>query len=510
VTKIVALARAIVGKLVKIAADNPSAEDIQLLGSIGSMPIVSKDYDPNCMISYTAGLICCMKKEEPEELINWVYQRYNPLNTLQSLIYTGDCIDKDVIMGIIDLGTNHVHGYGSAVAVAGLSSGMLLKGSNAQSSDTRIALAIRAGLIEMCLNFVDRFGGHESFCDEDKSLYNRIESIFYIINDISLHQKTAKAIRSKKIVTEDKLVRLADTITTNDTTANDMSTSIIYNDKCKDLLDIARCILDINGSYCCRCIKQLSKTEVMQCNGCSSMVYCSKECQKEDWLNGHKLTCNKLCTNDNVGQFQGRFQPAILPEEEGDASKLKELETNFNMIQLKLFLDHSGTILSQAKALGIPLCDCIVVFDRRNCPIKIETFKYCHEKFFGLTDNGCFKSVEEREGFEASRSKENITCVYVSRMIIGDDIKDEDKPVLFMQRLFPHDWLKKGGTSSARGAAAKPSPSWREKAQPAFRMADLYVADTNKASDMDRFTLGDLDVSGIAFEHIAAADSAEE
>lgn len=89
-----------------------------------------------------------------------------------------------------------------------------------------------------------------------------------------------------------------------------------------------------------------------------------------------------------------------------------------NMIQLKLFLNNSETIMSQAKALCIPLYDCIVMFDLRKCPIKIETFAYTHSKNF-FTDcdcaecqNGYFGSREEREGFENSRSKDNITCMY--------------------------------------------------------------------------------------------------
>ena len=70
---------------------------------------------------------------------------------------------------------------------------------------------------------------------------------------------------------------------------------------------------------------------------------------------------------------------------------------------------------------------------------------------------------------------------------------------------------KKG--ASTRGAAAKPAASEENKTQPIFRMADLYVAemyDTSKINPKDRFGLEDLDVSGIDFEHITAADSAAE
>ena len=57
-------------------------------------------------------------------------------------------------------------------------------------------------------------------------------------------------------------------------------------------------------------------------------------------------------------------------------------------------------------------------------------------------NNGYFESIEERKSFESTRSKDNITCVYISRRFIGrDDIKDGDKPVLLLQRFFPHKWL---------------------------------------------------------------------
>ena len=93
------------------------SENRQVLGRIGCMPIVSKDYDPRCMISYTVRLIRCIKKEEPMEGLGLIFQRGNGLDVLQPLIEFGDCIDKDVITGIIDLGTNYVHDYDSAVAI---------------------------------------------------------------------------------------------------------------------------------------------------------------------------------------------------------------------------------------------------------------------------------------------------------------------------------------------------------------------------------------------------------
>ena len=207
------------------------------------------------------------------------------------------------------------------------------------------------------------------------------------------------------------------------------NTDITSNTEYKKLLDMIKSILDINGSYCCRCNKSLSKTEVMECNGCHRMTYCSKECQREDWSNGHKLTCCKSFTNETAGQFQGRYWPRTTPDDERTAAKLGDLEINSSMVHLKLFLDNSETILSQAEGLGIPLYDCVACFDLRACPITVVIAKYTdfHQ------DSSWWK------GFEDSRSKENIMCVY-SHIFVQDE---SNELLLQMQRMFPHAWLLK-------------------------------------------------------------------
>jgi len=215
---------------------------------------------------------------------------------------------------------------------------------------------------------------------------------------VSLHQKTAKAIRSKKGSIEEGLIRLQ------------QNTSITNDIKSRELLDMIRATLHINGSYCCRCNKSLSKTEVKQCNGCRRMSYCSRTCQREDWLNGgHSVTCCKTYTPGIiVGQFQGRLVPELVPENERAATKMKELETNLNMIQLNLFLCYSDTILNQVEALDIPLYDCVVQFNLCECPPTAEVAKCT------------WLTPEQKKGFEETRSKENIMCVYASIFHFGD------------------------------------------------------------------------------------------
>ena len=286
-------------------------------------------------------------------------------------------------------------------------------------NDTRVAFAIRGGLIELCLTFIERFGVLESF---DKKKDNGISSLFFSIKMIlaniywiRLHKKTAKAIRSKRHMIEKELARL------------ERNAKITNDINCKKVLGMTRNILDINGCYCCRCNKALNRTEVKLCNSCNIVAYCSRACQKKDWHKRHKLACCKTYTIEKVGQFQGRVMPRIVP------AKLKEMEINANMIQLKLFLDHSETILSQVKELDIPLYDCVVRFDLTSCPLEVTTDNYIDHD-----------DPELKKSFEDSRSKENIACIFIAYMYDGS-LVDGKIPTLNMQRLFPHEWLSEEG-----------------------------------------------------------------
>ena len=404
----------------------PTKDGKKRLRSIGSTPIVNKDYNPACMTSFVVGFIRLVKEEG-----SW--QREPNSSVLDRLIGDGDCVDKVIITEVIDLSTNYASDLDSAAFAATLLTYILCDDVTdvTYPSDTRIAFAIREGLIDICLNFIRRFGLHESFLREKDgdSLNSDILYILNVISGISLHKKTAKAIRHKRSSIENELVRL------------EQNTNITNNCDCRMLLDKVKSILSLSGSYCCQCNKSLTKTEVMECNGCHRMAYCSRACQKEDWSNGHKLTCSTPCMEETLGQFQGRVLPEEVLNNEWDTSKMKELEINANMIQLKLFLDHSETILKQASSLGIPLSDCVVSFDLRDCPLEIGVYNYTE----------FYSKPEHLMGFESSRSKKNITCLFGSYFYESSycfNGTEGGDTLTIMQRFFPHEWLTKQRTDA--------------------------------------------------------------
>ena len=92
------MGREITEKLVILAADNKQTEDGKnLLETIGTTPIISKQYDSSCMVSYVTGLMRHIKvnrfKKEPEQK--------GAFSILQRLIVDAECVDKGVIVEVI-------------------------------------------------------------------------------------------------------------------------------------------------------------------------------------------------------------------------------------------------------------------------------------------------------------------------------------------------------------------------------------------------------------------------
>ena len=40
------------------------------------------------------------------------------------------------------------------------------------------------------------------------------------------------------------------------------------------------------------CNKNCNNTSVLKCSSCKTASYCSRQCQKKDWINGHKGVCS--------------------------------------------------------------------------------------------------------------------------------------------------------------------------------------------------------------------------
>ena len=91
---------------------------------IGATPIVSKEYDPSCMVSYTAGLIRIMKTAR------WTIDDFF---NVKHLIRWADCVDKGVITEVVYFGFNYTTNCNTAEVVAMISCDVIMKKSNVKN-----------------------------------------------------------------------------------------------------------------------------------------------------------------------------------------------------------------------------------------------------------------------------------------------------------------------------------------------------------------------------------------
>jgi len=169
--------------------------------TIGAIQITLPD---NSIVSFVVGLIRRMTIQFEKEY----------LSTLHHLIVDGDCVDKSVIVGMVDFGVRLAECEEAITSVVffPMVFSMLFQGSKVSKeklSDTRVAFAIRQGLIGMCLSFIERFGDQISNqSDNTRMMFRYVEGIFKALHDAALHKKTWKAIRHERQVIEEKLEQL--------------------------------------------------------------------------------------------------------------------------------------------------------------------------------------------------------------------------------------------------------------------------------------------------------------
>jgi hypothetical protein len=117
--------------------------DRDWLVTLATAPIVSRANDSTCTVSYAEGLIRKMK------INGWGESEFK---TFRQLFVSVDCVDKGVMKEAIDLGFNYTNDYTKALSMVSLIYPIMLQRSDMdknQISDTRVAFAIRAGLIEI-------------------------------------------------------------------------------------------------------------------------------------------------------------------------------------------------------------------------------------------------------------------------------------------------------------------------------------------------------------------------
>ena len=331
-------------------------------------------------------------------------------------------MDKDVITEVLDYGCNFTRNKTDAVNVMYLAGGCCFQktdvGTAYVPSDTRVAFAIRAGLLEMCLNFASRFG----CSDEEDDEMNMIFYLLYSIYSAALHKKTARALEKKRSSILEEMECLEG------------------HAECVDEVEVVHCIIALSSVACANCNATVCREDVKLCGGCKSKVYCCKACQIEDWNDGqHSIFCSadKFCINLDISYAD----KVVDSDNERIASKIDSLENNIILAQSDIFFTHKETIMAQlGDRRDEDLEDddseyYIVHFDLSRFENEPETVHYT--EFF--EDNpGKMKSFEQLP-------KGIFVCAFTSLLLYGKRLEDGDSfPSITLYNTFQVCWRSDG------------------------------------------------------------------
>jgi len=390
---------------------------VDLIKTIVKTPVVSRAYNPKCNVYFILGMIRMLKNVNSDDSID----RRNYFDTLlivfTSLMFTADCVDNVVIEEVIDLGRRFTNNIDDAMSISKLSFSMLVRKEhgNMYPIDKRIAFVIKSGMLEMCFEFITRFECVQLIApdpsrDELMIRFRMMEALVCIaelIQDVALHQKTAKAIRDHRSQIMEALSSLSIQAETEQ--------SLQY-------FEILSSVIDLNEGSCSRCNKPIDWRTALFCAGCRRVAYCGLKCQKKDWKHGtHSSNCSFL-TQFGLTTFEVKSSRNI--------SKLTGLRNNIVTSQKKLFLRHEVELSSQLLTY-VDRSDYIAVFDLSNKQEPISVVHY-HDQF---TCNCCKQN--SRKWFEDFRSPDKIICLFVSHVLNGEMDEDGDNNIISLWTAFP-------------------------------------------------------------------------
>lgn len=240
------------------SADSPEEGKKKLL-EIATMPSVSRAYDPNCGTPFIHGLVqhiqnhIANKKDDKDDLF-YILKHFTMV----------DCLDKNVISSIVKMGNYEALDHSDASRIVEVCLHIVAASPNGWLTwntgfldDKRFSFAIDAGLFEMFLLLLERFGERGS--NEEDRLIKAMTHVMNAANKVMFFKRTAKSIfkRSERI-------------------RNALSTSSIPDDNanCKQITRMMKAILDANQAPderhdmkwpCKHCLRKLTKEDIRRC-----------------------------------------------------------------------------------------------------------------------------------------------------------------------------------------------------------------------------------------------------
>eukprot|EP00985_Skeletonema_marinoi_P008822 scaffold4031_cov129-Skeletonema_marinoi.AAC.3 len=416
-------------------------DEMKQLSEIGYKAIVSEAYDPKCDITFMAGLLDLIKLHDPTSKQIWYYM----LNEMG----TSGCVDNRVINRAVCHGSKSTLDHIDATKLPHVLFVLLHKVPPGDKllpplpDDARYAVAIDAGLLQMSMDMILRF---ESLYDND--LYRRFLSIIEGANSIAFHPKTQKAIARvdkaelRRILSKPQLHSLG---RRNELCDKIFGTIAFFS---KDIAPSQGPKPNFGGvleTVCSSCSKELEKYAIKRCGQCKKRIYCSRECQANDWKNGHKKECKLMLQQDADTDVTGHANSGIL------GSEKKKLKLQKQTVQVlaaakEMFIESTPVVLWYANLNDWDILDCVVDINFCVSPPSFEM-----KAAADFLDNFTKQSIHDnlKRYIEETRADGALTINVMFNPATGQP-GDKEATFLNVQINMPGSCMKQGSWPAAQ------------------------------------------------------------
>lgn len=330
-------------------------DEMKQLVEIGTKVIVSEAYDQTCDITFVAGLFDLIKIADPDSKQIYYYM----LNEMA----TSGCVDNRTIIRAICHGSKATLDYIDGQMLPQVIFRLLHKIPPGDKhlrplpDDARYAAAIDAGLLQMCMSMLLRFAAVY-----DNYVYGRFLTIIEGVSAVAFHSKTQQAIAKvdkaelRRILSLPELHRLG---RSNDLCDKIFGTIGFFSNDTpvSTSLPQARPNFEDLGDVCSSCLKVIPKEAIKRCGQCKKRMYCNRECQANDWKNGHKKECKMLLK-------QGMDNPSnsVLAGKKNRVEIQKQID-NVMAAAEKMLNGTTPVILAHANVNGWDILDCVLAIN---------------------------------------------------------------------------------------------------------------------------------------------------
>ena len=415
--------------------------EMKQLSEIGFKVIVNEVYDPNCDITFMAGLLDLIKVSDPTAKQIWYYM----LNEMA----TSGCVDSRVLNRAVCHGSKSALDQIDATMLPEVLFRLLHKIPPGDKllppmpDDARYAVAIDAGLLQVCMEMLLRF---RLLYNND--LFRRFLAIIHGTSAIAFHPKTQKALARldkaelRCILSKPELHNLG---RTNELCDKMFGTIAFF---AKDIAPFKGPRPDFGGvlavlePVCSSCSKELGKGAIKRCGQCKRRIYCSRECQSNDWKNGHKKECKLLLQqhamtdHNNTGIF------------ESDRNKLKiQKQTDQVMSAAKeMFCESTPVVLMHTNLNDWEILDCVAAVNFCVSPPSFEV--QLASDFLDNFTNETLRA-KMKTYIDQTRSEGALTINVMFNPATGQP-GDKEAPFMNVQMNMPGSCMKDGTWPAAQ------------------------------------------------------------